>query len=114
MKYNNKHTSNPLNFGMSMVAGLGVVVMIIALGVGVVGGENTDTRFVGVVFAAGLLMLISGVVAWLAVTRPFERFDDIDVPKYTGHAHGHDEHDDHSHNAIVSVDEQGHPVESAH
>lgn len=114
MKYNNKHTSNPLNFGMSMVAGLGVIVMIVALAVGVVSGDSANTGLIGVTFAAGLLMLISGVAAWLAVVRPFERFDDINVPKYTGHHDHHDAHEDHSHNAIVSADDQHHPAGSAH
>ena len=39
MRYNNKQTSNPLSFGLAMTAGIGVIVMMIALAIGVVQGE---------------------------------------------------------------------------
>lgn len=113
VNFNNKHTSNPLTFGMSMVAGLGVVLMIIALAIGVVTGDASSTNLIGLTFFAGLVMLITGVVAWAAITRPFAHFDDINVPKDTGHGHGHEAHHD-DHNAIVPTDEQGHPIEQAH
>lgn len=89
MRYNNKHTSNPLTFGLAMTAGIGVVVMILALGIGVLGNADADSRGIGFALAAGFLMLLVGVIGWVVVTRPFDHFDDINVPKDTGHGHGH-------------------------
>ena len=87
MRYNNKQTSNPLNFGLSLAAGLGLMVMITALAVGVLQGESADSRAVGFALVAGFVLLLCGVIGWLAVVRPFDHFDDINVPKDTGHGH---------------------------
>jgi hypothetical protein len=84
----------PIQFGLSLVAGGGLVLMIVALGVGVVNAEAANGGLVGTLFIAGLLLLIAGIGAWIGYTRPFAHFDDINEPKYTGHAHDH--HDDHA------------------
>lgn len=114
-----RKTSHPLSFGLAFVGGLGVVLMIVALGIGVVQGADANTSLIGVLFVAGLLMMVSGIGAWVAVTQPFAHFDDINVPKYTGHAHdSHDTHEDTdsehaTEREIVKVtrDEHGHPIE---
>lgn len=88
MKYNFKTTNNPLLFGLAMVAGLGLVLMIIALGAGV----NVDTQGGNTmlfVLLAGLAMLVIGVGAWVAVVQPFRHFDDINQPLDDGHGHSH-------------------------
>ena len=86
-------TRNPQTFGLSLTAGAGVVLMMIAFGVGVLQAD-ANTSVIAVTFVAGLLLLIFGVVGWVILTKPFQNFDDINVPKYTGH---HDEHHDEAH-----------------
>lgn len=85
-------TDNPLSFGMAMAGGIGITLMMVALGIGVTQGETADTGLIGVLFLGGLALLIFGVGAWVAVTRPFAHFDDITQPKDAGHGHGHDTH----------------------
>jgi hypothetical protein len=105
VRYNNKQTSNPLSFGLALTAGIGVIVMIIALAIGVVQGETADSRVIGFTLVAGFTLLVVGFIGWMVVVRPFDHFDDINVPKDTG---GHGEH------AIVPHDSDAHAVEPAH
>lgn len=85
---------NPVILGLALVAGLGFILMMIALGLGVIGGSNADSSAIGLLFATGLALLLFGAVGWFATARPDRHFDDINVPKYTGH---HDEHHDNAH-----------------
>lgn len=105
MNYNNKQTANPLNFGLAMLAGGGVVLMIIAGGVGVVQGAETSAGAIGVLFAGGLLLMIGGIVAWVVINQPYKHFDDINQPLDDGHGHAHASHDEH---AIVPVEADAH------
>ncbi len=83
----------PIPFGLSLAAGGGMTLMIVALGLGVANvGDSSST--VGFLFIAGLLLLIAGIGAWLAITRPFAHFDDINQPKDSGHGHGHSAHEE--------------------
>jgi hypothetical protein len=107
VRYNNKQTSNPLSFGLALTAGIGLIVMLTALAVGVVQGASADGRVIGFTFVTGLTLLALGFVGWLVIVRPFERFDDINVPKDMGHG----EHE----TAIVAHDSDAeHAIESAH
>ncbi len=78
--------------GLAFIAGAGLTLMIIAGGIGVVGGEAADSASLSLLFILGVAMLISGSVAWFAIVRPDTHFDNINVPMY----HGHDHHDDHA------------------
>jgi 4-amino-4-deoxy-L-arabinose transferase-like glycosyltransferase len=93
----------PLTLSLAMLAGGGVVLMILALALGVVGDE-TSTSLISVLFVGGLLALITGSIAWYGVVRPDTHFDDINQPLDGGHGHGHDTetHDDH---AIIAADD---------
>jgi ABC-type nickel/cobalt efflux system permease component RcnA len=82
-----KHTNNPLTFGLAMSGGIGLVLMMVALGVGVIQAEAANDSAIGMTFMLGLALLVIGVGGWLFVTRPFENFDDISQPKDTGHHH---------------------------
>lgn len=99
MRYNNRQTGNPLTFGLAMTAGIGLVVMIIALAVGVVQGETADSGAIGFAVLTGFTLLLVGLIGWMIVVRPFDHFDDINVPKDTGHGHESTE------TAIVAHDE---------
>lgn len=81
--------SRSLLVGLAFIAGLGLTLMIVAGGLGVVGGAAADSASLGLLFILGVAMLASGIIAWFAVVRPDTRFDNINVPMY----HGHDHHE---------------------
>lgn len=95
-------SSRPLTFGLALTAGAGLILMILALAFGVVQGEAADGTIIGLTFAAGLALLIVGIGGWVAVVQPFEHFDDINVPQYTGH------HD--AHHELPSGEEEEHAI----
>ena len=103
----NLKTAHPLTFGLSMVAGIGLILLIGALAYGVAVGESANMNVISGLFIIGLLLFLSGLIGWLAVVRPFERFDDINVPQYTGH-HGHESH---GHAIVVSSPDESAPAE---
>jgi ABC-type nickel/cobalt efflux system permease component RcnA len=105
---NTSNTPRSLIIGLAMVGGLGLTLMVIALGLGVVGGENADSYSIGLFFITGLALLIVGIASWFAVTRPDQHFDDINVPQYTGHHH-EEHHDDHAHEIVVHDAGELHP-----
>jgi amino acid transporter len=110
MNIKTKHTNNPLTFGLAMTAGIGLVLMIVALGIGVIG--QPDANAIGVLFALGLVLFLLGVGAWVGVTKPYQHFDDINQPKDSGHGHGHGAHD--ASHAITVTDPNAAAVEPAH
>lgn len=78
-------SQSPLAIGLAFITGLGLIIMIVALGLGVVNGNDTNTNSLGVLFAAGLVMLIGGIGCWLGAVRPFQHFDDINKPAEDDH-----------------------------
>jgi ABC-type nickel/cobalt efflux system permease component RcnA len=90
-------TDNPILFGLSFMAGIGITLMIVVAAIGVIDGASADSASLGLFFWLGLALLVCGVVGWFGVTRPDQHFDDINQPLDDGHGHGHDEaHDDHA------------------
>jgi hypothetical protein len=84
--------------GAAMIAGLGVILMILVAAIGVVQGATADSNLLGLMFAGGVAFFLIGVVGWFGLTQPQKHFDDINIPKDSGH-HGHDAHaaqDDHA------------------
>ncbi len=110
MKVSEKISTNhsPIVWLVSLVAGLGVTLMMIALGVGVIQSESSDNNTVGMLFAAGVILFVLGSVAWYGVVQPQKHFDDINIPAEDEH-HGHD----HSETALAEVGEQ-HPTPVGH
>jgi hypothetical protein len=90
---NSSKPSTLLIFGLAMVAGLGLVLMMIALGIGVVQGIAADSNAIGLFFVGGLILLILGAGGWIAVVQPQKHFDDISQPMDTGH-HAEAHHDE--------------------
>jgi len=71
-----------------MVGGLGMAMMMAAAMVGVIYGGDLDpesTHALGLLLVSGLLLLVIAVAFWLGWVRPFERFDDINVPAEPEH-----------------------------
>ena len=73
--------------GLAFIAGTGLTVMVTTAAVGAIQGENASAETLGLFFALGVVLLIGGVGAWLAVERPFAHFDDINVPAPDEHHH---------------------------
>ena len=102
-----RRTSNPLSLGLALIAGTGLTIMIIALALGVLQAAES-TNNIGGIFTLGLILLIAGVLGWVAVTQPYKHFDDINEPHYHGHDHHEEAHDDHAivvaapHTVVVS------------
>lgn len=64
--------------------GTGITLVIIALvliGLGTIDNSTATTSLLLV----GLAMVILGVGMWLILMRPWEKFDDLKTPLYTGH-----------------------------
>lgn len=73
---------------LSMVGGIGITMMIIGATIGVIGGASLDahgSNLVGLAVVAGLLLLIVSIAFWTGLVRPFENFDDINVPAEPEH-----------------------------
>jgi len=71
---------------LAFVAGLGLTLMVLGAAMGVTGsGGGSD---LGVLFVAGAILFICGVIAWFASARTDAVVDDIDEPRY----HGHDDY----------------------
>ena len=87
---------SPAVFGMSMIAGLGVILIVLALAIGVIQGSAADNSSIGIAFISGIGLFVLGAVGWFGLTRPEQHFDDINQPLDDG-SHGHAEaHDDHA------------------
>jgi ABC-type nickel/cobalt efflux system permease component RcnA len=87
------YNHSPIVLAVALVAGLGVVLMITALGIGVIQGTAADSNAVGLLLAGGVVLFLLGAGAWFAVTQPQKHFDDISKPIDTDPHHGH--HDEH-------------------
>ena len=73
---------------LSMVGGLGITMMIVAVTIGVISGAELDadsTNLIGLTVVAGLLLLIVSIGFWTGLVRPFENFDDINIPAEPEH-----------------------------
>jgi hypothetical protein len=98
-----KKLSQPLPLGLALIAGGGFILMASALALGAIQGEEANTAAVTGAFVFGVALFFFGLIAWLVSVRPWEHFDDINVPMDTGH-HGHASHDEHA----ITVTEPAH------
>lgn len=87
MTTSQKKLSNPLTLILALIAGLGLILMVVALALGVV-QSAPDSLLIGGLFAIGLMLLVFGIGAWLVAVQPFRHFDDINVPKDIANHHG--------------------------
>jgi hypothetical protein len=94
---------SPAVLGLAMIAGLGVILIVLALAIGVVQGNAADSTTIGLLFVSGIALFLLGAGGWYGVTQPQKHFDDINVPM-DEFPHGHNEH------AIVPA-EQHQPVQ---
>lgn len=83
-----KQPSRLTLYSLAMVGGLGMTMMILAAAIGVIYGTALAAETahnLGLLFVSGLLGLGLAIGFWLGWTRPFEHFDDINVPAEPEH-----------------------------
>ncbi|MFN8378755.1 MAG: hypothetical protein U0452_08795 [Anaerolineae bacterium] len=112
MKYHYVVTKDLATFGLSLSAGFGLVMIIIALAVSVVAGESAAYLVSGAI-VVGLVLMVIGIAGWLVVVQPWRHFDDINQPLDDGHGHGHAADPHAAEQAIVPHDDSTHAVETA-
>lgn len=74
----------PTEQNFAYLIGLGIAVTILALlliGLGTIDNADITTSLLIV----GIALIVLGVGGWLIMVRPWERFDDLKTPHYTGH-----------------------------
>ena len=91
-KSNPRTGNNAMTVGLAAVAGTGFALMAVALAIGVINGNSADEDTIRLIFTGGAALFIVGLIAWGAVVRPWENFDDINVPRYHGHHHDDETH----------------------
>ncbi|MFC1960489.1 hypothetical protein ACFLYO_07255 [Chloroflexota bacterium] len=64
----------------AFLMGFGLMLMILALGFGAALGGAVSATVVGTIFALGVVAFVIGLVMWLGILRPWQQFDDINVP----------------------------------
>ena len=75
-------------YGLAMVGGVGMTMMMLGASIGVIYGTALDaeaTHSLGLMIVIGLLLLFLAIGFWLGWVRPFERFDDINIPAEPEH-----------------------------
>ena len=75
-------------YSLAMVGGLGMTLMIAGASIGVVFGADLDsdaTHGLGLLIVVGLLLMALAIGFWLGWVRPFQRFDDINIPAEPEH-----------------------------
>lgn len=90
---------------LAYLTGLGIAITIVALlliGLGTIDNADITTSLLIV----GLALIALGVGGWLIMVRPWERFDDLTTPHYTGH-------DDHAPAADAVAEAEPTPAEEA-
>ena len=83
-----RQPSNLTQYGLAMVGGAGMTLMVLGASIGVIHGTSLDaasTHQLGLAIVVGLLLLVLAIGFWLGWVRPFERFDDINVPAEPEH-----------------------------
>lgn len=93
--HNSTHQT-PLTMSFAMIAGVGLTLAMLALGIGVIQGEAADGKLIGLTLIAGILFFLFGAVGWYMIVQPQKHFDDINIPQDTGHHHDHED-DGHGH-----------------
>ncbi len=102
----------PLSWEENLVAAIAGTGLLLAIVAGLLTGFGSeDTNTTRVLLFAGLGLIGAGIALWLTLLRPWEKFDDLVEPYYTGHHH--DEHDEHHAVAELSSGDEAHPIAEA-
>lgn len=68
---------------LAFLIGAGIVLAIVALMLAAFG--TVDSNLTNSLLLVGIAFIVIGIIAWLVMVRPWEEFDDLQTPLYTGH-----------------------------
>jgi hypothetical protein len=74
--------------GLSTAGGGGIVLAMIAAGIGVV-EPTVDSNLIGLLVLTGVAILIVSIIAWFMYVQPHKNFDDINQPLVEEHHSDH-------------------------
>ncbi|MCU0511733.1 MAG: AtpZ/AtpI family protein [Anaerolineae bacterium] len=86
IQHSNTDGMPPLQSGLAMAGGLGITLIVVGLALGVL-DATLNSSTIGLLILTGFAFLVGAIAAWFGVVQPQKHFDDINVPKYHGHAH---------------------------
>lgn len=89
-------THNEQEYTVAALAGVGLLLMMVAGAVAATTASESDSWTL--VAIVGLCFVLGALGLWLMGMRPWEKFDDLKTPLYTGHDHDH--HEEH-HEALA-------------
>ena len=69
---------------LAYLTGLGIAIAMAALLLTALGTIENDNITISLLLV-GLAMIVLGIGGWLIMVRPWEKFDDLKTPHYTGH-----------------------------
>jgi len=75
----------------AFVIGGGMLLVMLALGLNAIQGTG-NSNALSVILPIGGLLMIGGIIGWMAEFRPWRKYDDLSTPFYTGHT-DHDSHE---------------------
>ena len=78
----------------AFVIGGGMLLSMLALGLNAIQGPG-NSNALSVILPIGGLLMIGGIIGWLAQFRPWRKYDDLSTPLYSGHE-GHETHEEHT------------------
>ena len=97
-----------LTWEENAVAAIGGVGITLAMVAGmIIGFGSDDVDLANLLVTAGLALVAVAAALWLVLLRPWEKFDDLQTPYYTGHHHEehHDEHEEeHAQDTVVTAE----------
>jgi hypothetical protein len=73
---------------LAFLIGTGMTLMAVAGGLGAAFADAANETYFAVLFWIGVVALIIGIALWCVIVRPWTQFDDINVPKDSGHPDG--------------------------
>jgi len=79
---------SPTEQYMAYVIGLGIVLIVVALFLIAVDTIDNDDITTSLLIV-GIVITLLGIGGWLFLLRPWEKFDDLTTPQYTGHEPHH-------------------------
>ena len=88
---------------VASIAGLGILLLMIA-GM-LIGFTDSNQDTAELLAIAGAILVVVGAAVWLLLLQPWNNFDDLKTPHYTGHHHDDDHaHDEDDHHELAAVE----------
>jgi hypothetical protein len=103
---------NALSVAFAFVAGTGVILLILVGAIGVIQGSAADSDVMGLLFVAGIALLVVGGLTWAGIVRPWEEFPSVTEGFYetavVASSHHDDDHAEDAHATDAHAAAHGH------